>query len=193
MKIYLHLPREKNEDFNQLLISTFKNAGVLLVTNIEENYEADFSQKELKRMKLTGENLLNKMDGFVIEATNPDPDVGYVLAHAISQHKPTLYLIKKGSPMGRHLQRLPNTVEIRLYENEAVVEEINSFMRHIEQGWGEAIANIKFTLRITPQIERYLQWKNKTKKVTKADFLREHIITDIIENDEEYQQYLKRK
>jgi len=192
MKIYLHLSNEGKEGLNEKAIQTLKQVGVLVVTNIEENYEADFSEKELKKLKMSGQNLLDKMDAFVIEATSPDPEVGYLLAYAMSQKKPVLYLILKGTKLGPRLKRLPDNVKIKEYTEDEISEELLDFLKLLEKGWEDASANIKFTLRITPQIERYLQWKSKRKKLSKADFLREKIVSDLIENDEEYKKYLKR-
>jgi len=115
-----------------------------------------------------------------------------LLAHAMSQHKPVLYMVKAGSKLGRHMQKLPDTVVVKEYTNESVATELNDFLRHIEKGWGEEIANIKYTLRVSPLIDRYLTWKVKRKKMTKADFLRT-LIRDYMDKDEEYQDYLRRK
>lgn len=191
MKIYLHLT--SSGELNEQTVSILKEAGVLLVTNVDENYDADFSERELKRLKMTGENLLDKMDGFVIDATSPDPEVGYLLAYAMSQRKPVMYMVQKGSKLGKHIQRLPDTVLIREYSNENLQELLIGFLRQLEQGWGEAIPNIKFTLRITPQIERYMVWKAKKEKKTKADYMRDLFMDKLIPNDDDYQDYLHRK
>ncbi|MBU1118546.1 GAF domain-containing protein [Patescibacteria group bacterium] len=50
---------------------------------------------------------------------------------------------------------------------------------------------IKFTLRISKEIERYLSWKINNTDKTKADFLREVITEDLIADDEEYQKFIK--
>lgn len=46
--------------------------------------------------------------------------------------------------------------------------------------------SIKFTLRITPRIEKYLSWKIKNTEKTKADYLRGEI-EKIMEEDDEFQ------
>ncbi len=193
MKLFLHFSDDADMDLINNSVSIFKEAGVLVVTNIDEVQAADFSEKELKRLKMTGENMLDKMDAYVIEASYPDPQIGYLLAYAMSQKKPALYLVKKGTKVGPQLKRLPDNIVIREYETENIKEELIGFIRNLEKGFGESVANIKFTLRITPQIERYLTWKAKRKKLSKADFLRERISEDIIAKDEEYKKYLNRK
>lgn len=49
---------------------------------------------------------------------------------------------------------------------------------------------IKFTLRISKEIERYLKWKVHNTDKSKADFLREVIVDDLIANDTAYQEFL---
>lgn len=193
MKLFLHFSDDADMDLINNSVSILKQSGVLVVTNIDEVQAADFSEKELKRLKMTGENMLDKMDAYVIEASYPDPQIGYLLAYAMSQKKPAMYLVKKGTRVGPQLKRLPDNIVIREYEPANIKEELLTFIRNLEKGFGESVANIKFTLRITPQIERYLTWKAKRKKLSKADFLRDRILEDIIANDEDYQKYLNRK
>ena len=52
--------------------------------------------------------------------------------------------------------------------------------------------SIKFTLRLTPKVDRYLNWKAKRLKKTKADLLREwmgHLLSD----DSEYLKFLNER
>lgn len=53
------------------------------------------------------------------------------------------------------------------------------------------VPTIKFTLRFTPRSSRYIAWKAKQKKYSKADYLR-RIIDDQIQKDDEYQNFLRR-
>ena len=50
--------------------------------------------------------------------------------------------------------------------------------------------NIKYTLRISRRISDYLNWKSKKVDMPKADWLRNKI-KDVIERDDDYQQYLQ--
>ena len=62
----------------------------------------------------------------------------------------------------------------------------------MEKGEGKETPTIKFTLRITPRIERFLHWKTHNTKVSKADFLRE-LIERLIDQDEDYQRFVGKK
>lgn len=48
--------------------------------------------------------------------------------------------------------------------------------------------NIKFTLRITPRIEKYLSWKIQNTDRTKADYLREEV-ERLIDEDDEFEKF----
>lgn len=53
----------------------------------------------------------------------------------------------------------------------------------------EEKADIKFTLRITPKIEKYLSWKTQNTDLTKADYLREMIDKDLT-SDEDFKKFI---
>ena len=76
------------------------------------------------------------------------------------------------------------------YTENGLNELLVNFIQTIERG-GRELPKIKFTLRITSRIERYLHWKTHNTKLTKADFLRE-MIEEMIENDTDYQRYVKK-
>lgn len=50
---------------------------------------------------------------------------------------------------------------------------------------------IKFTLRISKEIERYLTWKIHNTDQSKADFLRNLLTEDVIQEDQDYQDFLE--
>jgi predicted HicB family RNase H-like nuclease len=53
------------------------------------------------------------------------------------------------------------------------------------------VPTIKFTLRFTPRASRYINWKSKQKKISKADYLRKTLDEQILA-DEEYQGFLRK-
>jgi len=201
MKLYFYSPEQKNEKLQQncgVVLSTLKNAGVVVVASYDEQHLTDFSKEDLEKINMTGENLLDKMDGLIIEASHPDSEVGYLLAYAISQKKPTLYIYEKGtSTKGALLylssKNIPDFIWIKPYLSNDLEKIILEFINKVETGERQEIPSIKFTLRITPQMERYLTWKAQKLGRTKADFLREFITDEVIKKDIEFQEYIKKK
>ena len=202
MKIYYYTPETDNARIQQnytSILEILKRAGVLVMSNKEEYMVAEFSKDDLEKINMTGENLLDKMDGLVIEASTADSEIGYLLAYAISQKKPVLYLYEKrisskGNLLYVSKKNTPSFVLIKPYQTEKDLEKlVNGFITHIETGERFELPTIKFTLRITPRIEHYLNWKSKRIGKKKADFLRKVIDEEIIKKDAGYQEYLRKK
>ncbi|MFA6553828.1 MAG: hypothetical protein WCT27_05370 [Patescibacteria group bacterium] len=191
MRLYFFSPLITNTEIAEnvkTIINSLRSAGVFVVASSDEN-NTDFKKEDLERMNETGEILLDKMDGIIVEASKPDQEIGYLLAYAISQKKPLLYLYQKGTPekvaQGYLTKKnTPQSVSMKGYTKSDLVESLLNWVA--TQGISrQEKPNIKFTLRITPQIERYLNWKSKKRKLAKADFLRE-LIEEIIKKDEEF-------
>jgi len=190
MRVYFFSPLTSTEQLSsnyKLILETLNKSGVFVVASSDE-HNKEFKREELEKMNETGEILLDKMDCFIIEASKPDQEIGYLLAYAISQKKPLLYLYQKGTPdkvAHGYLTKknTPDYIVMKSYTNLDLELIIADFIKQIEQGGGiKEKPTIKFTLRITPQMERYLQWKSKRLKKTKADFLRE-FLGEIIKKD----------
>lgn len=138
------------------------------------------------------------LDGLIVEATNADSTVGYMIASALSRKIPILLLLKKGSEMDQYLQGLllqvkssKNAIDIKYYNENNVEKHLYAFMDRVGADIEKrGVPSIKFTLRITPYIDHYLNWKASKENMTKANFLRDKIVDEIIGNDEDFQQYL---
>ncbi len=157
----------------------------------------DLPQEELEALNKSGGSLLDKMDALIIEGSEPDADLGYLLAYAMSMRRPTIYLYDKDvSNRGvlKYLgdRQVPSFIQVRSYSGDQIVAYVDQFITSLVGEKAEHEPTVKFTLRITPSMERYLQWKAKKMGVTKADFLREQIDAQIISQDEGYKKFLKK-
>lgn len=183
MRVYFFQPAISTTELTQNykdIVETLRNAGAFVVSSSNEN-NTDFKKEDLEEMQEAGEILLDKMDCFVIEASQPDQEIGYLLAYAISQKKPLLYLYKKGTPekvAHGYLTKknTPNFVRMVAYTKKELGDGVKNFVEEVGSGKGlKEKATIKFTLRITSRMERFLESKSKRLKKTKANYLREHI------------------
>lgn len=199
MRLYFYGPATDKAQLTEaysLIRRLLKQSGVALSSNTQ-NPESDLAPAETEAVQARGGSLLDVMDGIVIEGSTPDPEVGYLLAYAIAQKKPTLFLSERGST-GRQILRylderkVPKVCQIRNYTAKTIPWLLTEFMKTIDSRDIKEIPRIKFTLRITPTIDEYLDWKTQNTKLKKADFLREEI-DRLIEKDAEFQQYLERK
>lgn len=136
---------------------------------------------------------LERIDAVVIEGSDPAPEAGHLVALALAYRKPVLYATERGKAVDRHLQRLQGNkassafLRLEPYTLDSLPVRLKEFLRLVERGEGIDAPTIKFTLRLTPAIERYLAYKVKGAKMTKADFLRE-LLERLIKEDQLYRQ-----
>lgn len=179
------------------IISILNSAGVLVMSNLADKNISGFSNSDLEKIDQSGEVLLERMDALIIEGTRPVTESAYLIAIALAHHKPILYLCEKNKIINKnllHLQKDKNTakfLDLKYYSDNSLEKIVLEFLQTVEKGEGREQPTIKFTLRITPRIERFLYWKTHNTKISKADFLRE-LIEELIDEDEDYQKFAKK-
>ena len=197
MKVYFYAPDGKQSqtaDNVRAALDILGRSGVEAITKdrpVEQAFPDTYRQIERR-----GESFLDYVDAIIIEGSEADSEVGYLLAYAIAQKKPALLLLRKGmanrNPLASFGQRLPKNLTMRFYRSETLEQQLVSFLRQLGEIEYQEVPSIKFTLRITPQIEQYLSWKTHNTKITKADFLRALILDDVIAKDEAFQRHRKK-
>jgi len=195
MKVYFFGPPTGNQKMCQnyeTILQLLKKAELEVYSNQEETALTE----ELSQVERTGGMILDMMEAFIIEGSTPDQEIGYFLAYALSQKKPTLYLCQRSAQAKTVLKYLktkktPKFLQIKNYTDN-LEEKLIQFFKEIKVGQIKEVPSIKFTLRITPSIERYLHWKTHNTKKSKADFLREDI-EEKMKKDEKYQRFLRKK
>jgi len=201
MRIYFTANLDQNPKLAprcQGIADTLTGAGVLLMSNVEKYNLAAFTSQDLEKMDQTGALMIERVDGLILEGTWPVAEAGYLVAIALAHQKPILFLVEKGTSVDKALLSLQKGksasqfLQIVPYTEGSLQKIILDFIGGIEAGPGREIPNIKFTLRITPRIERYLQWKVQNTKLKKADYLR-NVIEELMENDERFKKFLERK
>lgn len=189
---------EKISHYYLKILESLKKTGVSIVSNLKDEKAKEFTSRELEKVDPSGGLPLDKMDCLVIEGSYPNSEIGYLVAFAISRKKPILFLMEKGKALDSTLRNINKNKEtarflkVQYYTSYSIEKMIPYFLRAIENYEENAVPTIKFTLRINPVMDRYLTWKTKDSKQTKADFLRKKIMDEIIKKDSEYQRYLKR-
>jgi len=189
MKIFFQAnpnsPEELKQRF-QRIINILEKNGVNYFSNLQPE---KFAKAEIF--------IFNQIDAVIIEGSKLNPEANYILALALSQKKPIMFLVNRGTILDEGIRKLSddkklaNIFYFHFYNDNNLEKILANFIDLI--GAGDArreIANIKFTLRMTPRIERYLAWKVTHTKMKKADYLRV-LLNQLIENDEEYKNYLK--
>jgi len=190
MKIYFYSKSEEDKPLHketqEKILSFFKENGVVVLTNLQSR-QPEFD-------KLSFEN----MDGLVVEGSGSANEVGYLIALALAQQKPILYLLPKGSLLPDQLRSLMQNKKLKklfmlhYYSQRTLNNFLIDMIDIIETGeLRREVPTVKFTLRFTPRADRYLTWVSRKKKLSKADFLRKKI-DEIIMADEKYQNHLRK-
>lgn len=198
MKIYYCANLEKLEDdywkdryflINQLLL---KN-GVNLVSNLEKIVTK--GENEARRSIS-----YDQIEAVIIEGTYTFSDTIYIIATALAYKKPVLYLMEKGHLIPDQLEyirkdeNLGENFFLKFYKKDkkSIEDTILDFLELIESGnlLTEKV-NVKFTLRISPRTERYLNWKSLGVKKSKARYLRE-MLDKMMKEDPKYKTFLKK-
>lgn len=167
------------------IIDYFQKNGVITLSNLIGIGKSD------------GQFSFENMNALVIEGLEAFGEAGYLIALALSQAKPVLYLLPKGKQLPDQLAQLQSDKKLKKhfmlkFYNEKNLEGIlQNFIDLSEAGeFGKGAPTIKFTLRITPRVERYLTWKTRGSKIAKADYLR-GMVEAAIKEDENYQSFLR--
>jgi len=191
MKVYFYSQKDNVEPvrkkFHDRLMEYFHNNGVLVISNLlGKNYEDS---------QLSFAN----MDGLVIEGSDIASEVGYLIAMALVQKKPILFLLPKGKAMPDQIRGLKDDKNLKklfllnFYSDKNFEDLLLDFIDIIETGeLRREVPTIKFTLRFTPRVERFLRWKSNKVKLSKADLLRK-LVDEAIKNDETYQTHLRKQ
>ncbi len=190
MKVYFYTKNENNDDklslIHERILKFFKENGVVIVSNL---YDRPINQQNLT---------FEDMNGLVVEGKGSVQEVGYLVALALAQQKPILYLLPKGVLLPDQLRslidhkKLKRLFLLRYYSERTLENLLIDFIDLIETGeLRREVPTIKFTLRFTPRASRYINWQAHHTKLSKADFLRK-MIDEQIQNNQEYQNFLRR-
>ena len=202
MKIYYcaNLDKLKDKKWEKRYISIHRfliKSGVNLVSNVEKNI-------------IKGENEARKsisydqIEAVIIEGTHIASDTVYIIATALAYKKPVLYLMEKGHSIPNQLSyirddnNLGENFFLKFYQphkgnNKSDLNEIIlDFLSLLESGkLIKERVNVKFTLRISPRLERYLNWKSLSIKKSKAEYVRDSL-NKIAKEDKSYKSFLKK-
>jgi len=190
MKIYFYSKKEEGgaeqQAAHEMIFKFLNDNGLIVFSNL------------LGKVGAEQQVSLENMNGLIIEGKGSAAEAGYLIALSLSQNRPLLYLLPKGRELPEQLRPLLNNDKLKklflfkYYSNRVLWNILVDYLDIIETGELRREApTVKFTLRFTPRVDRYLNWKSKKIKISKADFLRK-LVDDLIKSDEEYQNQLRK-
>lgn len=198
MKIYYYAAATNRVDidsFQSRIKRLLRQAGANVLSNTDR--ASSLTRDDLAAISAAGAIAIDTMDALVIEGTETDARVGYLLAYAIAKQKPTLYLHERRSERDDALalldkKSIPKTLVVQSYLKRNLDDHVLAFLQSFSNLAVTEPPTIKFTLRITKTIERFLEYRTHNTKMTKADFLREEIDA-IMKKDHAFWQWLKKQ
>lgn len=198
MHVYFYASPSTRSDLQRAYAAVkdvLSTTDVYVSTNTEAN-EVQVSAEVMATSREQDVPLLEQMDAFLIEGTLSDPEIGFLLAHAIALKKPVLYLYQRGTVpqvFSRLSQReLPTFIKVYAYTPDNIAAAVRTFLSSIEGFHFREVPRLKFTLRITSTIEAYLHFKTHNTKDSKADYLRQRI-EDMMAADQAWQEYQRKR
>lgn len=195
MKVYVYCPETTSQelhDNNDAIVALLQHTGVITLT---KDSPAPHMRDNASASEQTP---LDRVDAIVIEGSDPNPEIGYLLAYAIAQKKPLLYMTLRGKTRFNPLatfernHKVPSSIVMVHYDAKSIEKVLLDFLGRLDTLEVAELPSIKFTLRITPSIERYLEWKTRNTKISKADFVRNILTDEIIAKDEAYKKTSRR-
>ncbi len=168
MKSYLTASEqfiEKHSDLLEDLLSVLEKK-----TN---NKPYSLQNEERKKLSIA--------DIIIAEDTYASTDAGYDIALALNLKKQILILRQKGVSAKRSklLSESDNRKNIKVveYTKETLKQEIEGFIAEVEKK-----IDTKFILIISPEIDRYLEWVSKNRRMHKAQAVRRALEQKMIED-----------
>ncbi len=119
----------------------------------------------------------NQADIIVAEASYPCIRVGQEISYALSQNKPVIVLYLKGKKP--EVLRALGTEYLHVveYTPETVESTLHDYIEYAKE-----TADTRFNFFISSEIDAFLDWISKKRKVPRAVFLRELIEEDMKKN-----------
>lgn len=163
------------------IVDYLKSKGHTLVRDwIEETHEAKSKQIEqiADWSKIDAEDAasISRADIVIVEATKKSFFVGYRMAQAVQQKKPTLILYRDNSfPGAVDLSNSANIIFASEYNKDTLEKILDKFLEENTIN----VKDMRFNFFIDRSIYNYLRWAALKTGKTKAEILRELVKTEI--------------
>ena len=190
MLVHLIAPVDElidNIDSLRAIVSQVKKQGHELARDwVEEAYNAEKGRTTPDNEELwqgiIQHNLeaIAKADVVIADISRDNTAIGYQVATAIHQKKPTLLILREGTKVSPFTWNIPSSFLKRVeYTKDNVAERITPFLEENDI----TTKDMRFNFFIDRQIYNYLRWAALKTGKTKAEVLRE-LVNREIENKE---------
>lgn len=185
MKILVSTPDNSS---SKDLASFFEGVSYLKRLGHNVTIDTDLKGKDEKEFFKKMEKAIKDTDIVLTEATNSDTKTGFEIARSLDEKKIVIVLEEEGktkqSSAWIHTNNSKNLI-FQKYSKKNNIQEIID--RALNAAKGQL--DTKFILIISSEIDRYLDWAASTKRMHKAQIVR-NAVEVMMKKDKEYKNYL---
>jgi nucleoside 2-deoxyribosyltransferase len=187
MKIYVSLPLDfEEEDMKAFVdgVNHLKKLGHNVVDTTGHNAK---SKENAEKLFSHSDKSLKDTDIVIAEVSKSDSKVGYEIAKAFNEKKFVIALeneeaTEQVNPIV-HGNKSKNLMHTK-YHKKNITTVIENTVKEAAKR-----LDSKFILIISPEIDRYLDWSSTTKRMHKAQIVR-NALEQMMKKDKDYKNYL---
>lgn len=189
-KVYLTVPSavpKEHKECLQALINYFKKDPKY---NLVLDLNWLTSEKKNKDFYKTETHGLDESDYLIAEISYPSIGVGYLIAYGVLKKKKILCLYRDSihKSTSSLLDSVPKSkLTIKQYNPETLNDVLSSYFSSVKP-----FQLYKFNFVVDQELKDYIDWLSLNKESSTSDQLRTKIVEKIINEDEEYQEYLEK-
>lgn len=166
-----------------------------IVEEVLRPYRASIVDSSMRDPKQSQSVLpMRSVHGFVLDSRCDQSELAYVLAFAVVQKKPVFYIASAKADMTDLYEflgkdRIPESIIVDDGMLDGLHQRVQKFVdKHVvAQASGDDVASLKFTLRITPKLDRFLQSQIKNTTISKADYMRNLVVREMEKEEKDKQ------
>lgn len=177
---------KENIDNLRLVVKTLRDEGHELTRDwLEEAYEGEVTPKvdgTAVWQDIIQHNFeaIAKAEVLIADISYDSTAIGFQIAMAVQQKKPTLLILREGRKVSRFTWNIPSSFLSRVeYNKDTVADIIKPFLKENDIG----TKDMRFNFFIDRQIYNYLRWAALKTGKTKAEVLRELVNREIENKD----------
>ena len=177
---------KENIDNLRLVVKTLRDQGHELARDwLDEAYEGEVAPKVDSApvwQSVIQHNFeaIAKAEVLIADISYDSTAIGFQIAMAVQQKKPTLLILREGRKVSRFTWNIPSSFLSRVeYNKDTIADVIKPFLEENDIG----TKDMRFNFFIDRQIYNYLRWAALKTGKTKAEVLRE-LVNREIENKE---------
>jgi len=173
----------KNYD---LIVNTLKDLGYQVfsehITNKDKKVVSSQTDKERVSYYRKMIEMISKSDVCIAETSTSSLSVGHEITLALEKNKPVVALYDKGNTPNLIRAITSDKFQALAYDSDSLRDTLK---RAVAKARGAS--DIRFNFFISPQINDYLDWISKEKRIPRAVYLRELLEKEMVKK-KEYQE-----